>query len=88
MYEKYGDDVTIVGVAGRDELDAIVSFVEDLKVDQFPHVVDESGALWREFGVTGQPFFYFINDDGTAQGYLGAMGVEGMSEQLEMLLAS
>ncbi len=69
-------------------MNAIVAFVEDLGVDQFPHVVDESGELWRAYGVTSQPSFYFINDDGTANGYVGAMGVEGMSEQLEIILGS
>lgn len=88
MQTLYGDQVTIVGVAGRDEMDAIVSFVEDLDVGDFPHAVDSTGDLWRAYGITSQPSFFFLNDNGDAVGFLGAMGVEGMTEQIEVLLNS
>ena len=88
MYEKYGNDITIVGIAGRDELDAIVAFVDDLGVSDFPHAVDSTGEIWRAYGISNQPSFFFINDDGAAEGFVGAMGVEGMSERIDILLAT
>ncbi len=88
MQREFGEEVTIVGVAGRDEMPAIVAFVEDLGVGEFPHAVDSGGDLWRAYGVTNQPSFVFLNDDGTSVGFQGAMGVTGMSEQIEVLLAS
>lgn len=88
MQREYGDEVSIVGVAGRDEMPAIVAFVDDLDVGGFPHAVDSGGDLWRAYGITNQPSFVFLNDDGTSVGFLGAMGAAGMSEQIEVLLAS
>ena len=88
MHEKYEEDVTIVGIAGRDELDAIVAFVDDLGVGDFPHAVDSTGEIWRAYGVSNQPSFYFINDDGAATGFVGGMGVDGMSENIDILLNS
>lgn len=76
-----------IGVAGRDELDAIRAFIDDLDVDGFPHVVDESGEIWVTYEVTTQPSFAFLNDDGTGEVFVGAMGVEGLTEQVEELQA-
>lgn len=32
----------------------------------FPHLIDRDGSLWASFGVTSQPAFVFVNDDGAA----------------------
>lgn len=88
MHKKYGEEITIVGVAGRAEMDSIVAFVDDLGVGAFPHAVDSTGEIWRAYEVTSQPSFYFINDNGEATGFLGAMGVDGMSERIDILLQS
>jgi len=88
VQEKYGDEVTFIGVAGRDDADAMSSFVSDYGVDRFPHIADFDLELWRFFGITSQPAFVFINDDGSATGRLGALGVERLTERVETLIAS
>jgi len=42
--------------------------------------------VWREFGVVSQPAFAFIDDDGTVETRLGAMGVEGLTERINALI--
>lgn len=88
MQQKYGDEVTFIGVAGRDDADAMTRFVADYGVDAFEHIADFDLELWRYFGITSQPAFVFINDDGSATGRLGALGVERLTERVESLIAS
>ncbi len=88
MQAKYDGQVRIVGVAGRDDLEPIQLFVSNLDVGSFPHVVDENLEVWGAYGVTSQPTFAFLNDDGTFEVRGGSLGVEGLSERIEGLLAS
>lgn len=85
MQREYRDDVTFVGVAGRDDLSAINEFIETLDVGAFEHAVDDDGSLWAGYGITTQPSFVFINDDGTTSTHVGALGVDGLTEILDDL---
>jgi peroxiredoxin len=64
-------DVEFVGIAGRDGKDAIQEFVDQYGIE-FTTLVDDDGALWRRFGVTGQPAWVFVTADGLARRVLGA----------------
>ena len=78
----------MIGVAGRDELSAINTFIEDRGVGGFPHIVDESGDVWSSFDVRSQPAFVFINDDGTIAGDAGSLGPTAIASRVEDLIAS
>ena len=65
--EKYGDQVNIVGVPGLSGLDDISDFVDDTGTDLIQHIPDESGDLWRRFGVIEQRTYVLVNDDGTTR---------------------
>ncbi len=84
----FADDVTIIGVASRAGADSYLDWVTTYGVDGFEHVADEEGAVWREYGVTTQPAFSFINGDGTVDIRFGAMGVDGLTERINELIAS
>jgi hypothetical protein len=56
-------------------------------VTGFEHAVDEDGSLWSSYEITTQPSFVFINDDGQASTHVGALGVAGLQERLDALLA-
>ena len=88
VQETYGAEVTFVGVAGRDDLDAIVGFIDDLDVDAFSHIVDETGAIWENFQVVSQPSFIFLDATGEFEAHVGALGVSGLSERLDRLTAN
>lgn len=72
-------------MASRDDVDAIRGFVDKYEVQGFEHIIDEGGVVWERYGVFSQPAFTFINDDGTVETRVGAMGLEGLSEAAETL---
>ena len=77
-----------VGVAGRDGLDPINGFIDDYDVGGFEHLVDESGAIWENFEIVSQPSFIFLDASGESTTYLGALGVDGLSERLDALTSN
>lgn len=75
-------------MASRDDADAIRGFVDNYEVQGFEHIIDEGGVIWERYGVVSQPAFAFINDDGTVETNIGAMGLEGLTEAAEALKAT
>lgn len=71
--DRFGDRVTFVGVPGHDSDDAHEAFVEEHGLDEIPHVVDEDGSLWGRFGITYQPAWVFVDEDGTSQVVAGGL---------------
>ncbi len=67
VQQQFGDQVQFIGVPGLSEPTAMQQFVDDTGVDAFPHIPDNSSALWERFGVRSQRTYVFINDDGTAR---------------------
>lgn len=83
----FGDDVAVVGVAGRDELAAIQGFIDERGVGGFPHIVDETGEIWSGFDVRSQPAFVFIDDDGSIVGEAGSLSADALDERIRNLIA-
>jgi hypothetical protein len=48
----------------------------------------KGSTIWREFRVTSQPAFVFINNDGTVESRIGAMGLEGLTARINELIAA
>ena len=88
MQEQYGDQVAVVGIAGRDEVSAMEAFVSDLGVGAFPHIANEDLGIWSTYEVRSQPAFVFINDDGSYETVIGAMGESGLTSMIDDLLAT
>ncbi len=78
----------MIGVAGRDDLDAIQSFIATRGVGEFQHIADESGDVWTEFEVRSQPAYVFINDDGTISDPTGTLSEDELRERLTALVES
>jgi thiol-disulfide isomerase/thioredoxin len=84
--EQLGDDVQVVGVAGRGEVDEMEVFVDDTGTGAITHVVDDDGSIWAAYGVTSQPAFAFIDADGAVTDVVvGAMGEAALVEQAQAL---
>ncbi len=47
--------------------------------------MDDNGDVWREFGIRTQPAFIFIDDDGTLDTHVGALGLSALQERLDAL---
>lgn len=88
MQQKYEGQAQIIGVAGRDGLGPMEIFVTQTGVGGFPHVADEDGDIWETYDIGSQPAWVFINDDGSFESLLGALGEDGLSDRVETLLAS
>lgn len=84
---EYGDRLQIIGVAGRGEVPAMDDFVAETGTAGFTHVADLDGSIWSSFGVFAQPAFAFINDDGSVETFVGSLGKQALSEQIDELLA-
>ena len=63
------------------------AFVDEFGVGGFPHLADVTATVWAEYDVTSQPAFAFINDDGSADVVVGALGEDGLRERLDALVA-
>jgi len=63
-HERYGDEVTIVGVLYQDDPGAAESFLARYGNAGYAHAVDERGALAIDYGVTGPPETFFVDADG------------------------
>lgn len=57
--------------------------MSEFNVEAFDHAIDESGDIWSYYGIFTQPSFAFIDDDGTVDVFLGAMGLVGLSSVIE-----
>ena len=80
--------VQVVGVAGRDDVDAMEGFLADTGTGGLPHVVDGDGAIWQAYGVSTQPSFAFVDDDGRIEVVVGALGEAALTERMEALAAT
>ncbi|MCS7477448.1 redoxin domain-containing protein [Umezawaea endophytica] len=65
-------DVSWVGVAARDEVPAMEAFIAKYDMGGFPHIADLDASVWQRFGVTAQPAFAFIGEDGQADVLIGS----------------
>jgi cytochrome c biogenesis protein CcmG/thiol:disulfide interchange protein DsbE len=62
-HDAFGDEVAFIGVDIRDSrLDAL-EFVDRHRLD-YVHVRDEQLAIYRDYGLTGQPETFLIDADG------------------------
>ncbi len=61
---RYSGKVNVVGVAGLDKLPAMREFVTRTKVSGFINLADESGTVWRRFGITAQATYVLLDASG------------------------
>ena len=85
---EFKGKIDVIGVAGRGEVPAMADFVSDTDTGSLTHVVDESGTIWSSYGVAAQPSFAFINDDGTVEVVIGALGKAGLTKRMKALVES
>jgi len=84
----FDGEIEVIGVAGRGEEPAMEDFVSDTDTGALTHVVDDSGSIWSDYGVAAQPSFAFIDDDGSVEVHIGALGEAALTKQMDALVAS
>ncbi len=88
LYESYGSnsqDLVVLGVAqpgvGREgSAEDIAAFLEESGYT-YPTVMDESGTVFAQYGITSFPTTFMIDAEGGAFGYVnGAISMEIMED--------
>jgi peroxiredoxin len=62
--EQLAGKVNVVGVGGLDDETAMKRFIGEWKLDAVPHLSDEAGVVWKNFGVTAQSTFVLLDSRG------------------------
>ena len=76
------DDVTFLGVAAQDDVEAMRGFVDDFDVDMFDHLADVDAEVWQRFGVTYQPAYAFISPDGSVEVVKGGLAESELADRV------
>lgn len=77
--------VEVIGVAGRGEVPAMEGFVADTGTGGLTHVVDDDGSIWSSCEVFAQPAYAFIDDSGTVEVFVGALGEDALVQRMNAL---
>lgn len=86
-HEAYGDQLTIIGVLYQDAPGDAEAFLARYGDAGYEHVVDESGALAIDYGVTGPPETFFVDADGIVRDkQFGPLSEESMADRLSAVL--
>lgn len=85
---EYADQVTFIGVPGKDTQEAMRDFVEEYDLHHMVQAVDEDGSLWAMYGVGYQPATVFINQDGSVELHAGAISEQTLRDELDALIAA
>ena len=84
---RYGDEVTFVGVDIRDARSSASEFTEQWDLD-YAHVRDEDLAIYNDYGLTGQPETFFLDEDGVILEHVpGPLARETLFQLLDSLTA-
>lgn len=81
-------DVVLLGLPGKDSVEAHRGFVAEHDLGFLQHVVDQDGSIWQRYGVAYQPAFVFIDDDGTVRVHAGPMEPSALDAAIDELVAS
>lgn len=86
-HERYGDELTVVGVLYQDDPDDARAFLARYGDAGYPHLVDPDGRLAIDFGVTGPPETFFVDADGLVRyRQFGPLSDELMADRLALIL--
>ena len=66
-YERYGEDLLVIGVDQGEEEAIVGPFLEEFGID-FPILLDGDMAVGREYRIMGLPTTFFIDSQGIIRG--------------------
>ena len=85
-YERYNGRVEFVGIDTRDSRTDALKFVDELGVT-YPQTIDEGERLYTQYGLTGQPESFFIDQDGVVVKHIpGALVENDLYQYLDVLV--
>jgi len=66
-------------------IEAMEGFVSDTGTGGLTHVVDADGSIWSSYEVFAQPAYAFIDDSGSVEVFVGALGEDALVERMNAL---
>jgi len=82
----YSEQIAVVGVLYQDTADGARAFVDRYGNGGWPNVLDTSGRITVDLGVTGPPETFFVDAAGIVRArHIGPLTVAAMAEQLAAL---
>ncbi len=85
--DRFGDEVTFIGVPGHDSVEAHQAFVDEHDLNDIAHAVDDDQAsLWSRYGISYQPAWVFIDDGGDVEVVAGGL-YDGLEARVQDLIA-
>ena len=79
--------VSVVGVGGRGQSDALERGVVQFGIGSFPNIADR-GALWARFGVYAQPALVVSTAEGNVLGHMGDLDLDGIRDMVDRARAA
>ena len=88
-HERYGDELVIVGVLYQDEPADAEAFLARYGDPGYAHVMDDDGRLAIEYGVTGPPETFFVDETGVVRDkQFGPLSDDLMADRLGAILTA
>lgn len=85
----YGDAVTFIGIAGRDDDDAgRHEFVTTHGLEEILQVVDDEGAIWARYGISYQPAWVFVTPEGEMDVHAGPLYDDDLTDRVAALVGA
>ena len=86
---RYGDELAVVGVLYEDRVEDARAFLARYGDGGWPNLIDPGGRLAIEFGVTGPPESYLIDENGIVRHkQFGPFTTEALDLQVAALLSA
>ena len=88
-HERYGDELAVIGVLYQDVAADAEAFLARHGDAGYPHLMDQTGELAIDYGVTGPPESFFVDADGIVRAkQFGPLTDALMAEQLATILSA
>ncbi len=85
FYERYRDQVRIVGINWSEDPARIETFLQDKGVT-YPNLIDRQGKAVVSYRITGTPTSFFLDGDGVVRGvWLGPITTESLADSFDQI---
>jgi len=79
----YPNELTIIGIVYQDSVDGVRTFLARYGDGGWPNLLDTSGQIAIDLGVTGPPETFFVGADGLVRArHIGPLTADVMAEEL------
>jgi thiol-disulfide isomerase/thioredoxin len=85
-HQRHSGELSVLGVAGLDDLDNMQPFVDRTNTGPITHLGDPTGEIWRRFKVTQQSTYVLLDSTGKVT-FSGVLGGDELRDKVAELVA-